>query len=185
MLIEGLTDLKGKLVENGIILTFSGPFSQEVIEVLGEAIKKHILSNDSIKSNTLSVFSVFIELTQNIRNYLSSMRFEHEQSEFHNSGMVTIGKAGDRYFISSGNMCKSEDTRKLAARIEELNGMDKAQLKAAYKSQMKKQRSIVDGEPGGAGLGLLEIAKKASAAIEHAVVSRNERFDYIVISVYI
>ncbi len=185
MLKESLTDLKSKLVEHGILLTFSGPFSQEIIEVLGEAIQKHIMSDDNIKSNTLNVFSVFIEQTQNIRNYLGSKRFENELPGFLNSGMVTIGKAGDRYFVASGNMSKKEDARALADKIKELNGMDKGQLKAAYKSQLKKSRIVVDGEPCGAGLGLLEVARKASAPIECSIVSKNERYDYITINVYI
>jgi hypothetical protein len=185
LLKESLTDLKSKLVENGILLTFTGPFSQEIIEVLGEAIKKHIMSDENIRSNTLNVFSVFIEQTQNIRNYLGSKGFENEQPELLNSGMVAIGKTGDSYFVSSGNLSRKEDAQALVERIEEINGMDKAQLKAAYKSQMKKTRIVVDGEPGGAGLGLLEIARKASAPIEYSIISRNDRFDYITINVYI
>lgn len=185
MLNKSVSDLKSKLVENGFLLTFTGPFSQEIIEVLGEAIKKHIMSDENIKSNTLNVFSVFIEQTQNIRNYLGSKRFENEQPEFLNSGMVAIGKTGDRYFVSSGNLSRKEDAQALVARIEELNGMDKVQLKAAYKSQMKKTRIVVDGEPGGAGLGLLEVARKASAPIDYSLTARNERFDYITINVYI
>ncbi|MEN6349477.1 MAG: SiaB family protein kinase [Syntrophomonas sp.] len=185
MLKERLTGLKSKLDECDIFLTFSGPLTQEVIEMLGEAIKINIMSDTRIKSNTVSIFSVFIEQTQNVRNYLSSKCFEAESPEFHNSGMVVIGRADDRYFVCSGNMITKEDTRLLTTRIDELNSMDKGQLKAAYKSQMKKPREMVEGEPGGAGLGLLEIARKASAAIEYMIMPRDDIFDYIIINVYI
>lgn len=185
LLNETLTTLKRTLDEHGILLTFSGPLSQEIIEVLGEAVKKHIISDESIKSNTLNIFSIFIEQTQNIKNYLARPKFANESQEFHNSGMLIIGKDSRNYFICSGNMSEKNDAKILADRVNEINAMDKEQKKAAYKTQLKQKRTLVDGEPGGAGLGLLEIARKASAPIEYSIINKNDRFDYIIFNVCI
>ncbi len=185
MLNESLTDLKSRLDQDGIVLTFTGPFSQEIIEVLGDSIKKHIKSDENIKKNTLNVFSVFIEQTQNINAYLSSKKFAHEGLGFLSSGLIIIGKTSENYFVYSGNMVIKEDAIALMSMIEEINGLDKEQLKAAYKSQMKRERSIPEGVPGGAGLGLLEMARKSSAPIEYTLVNRDERFDYIILKVIV
>lgn len=185
MVKECLNDLKGKLDEHNIMLTFSGPFSQEIIEVLGEAIKNHLNFDVNIKNKTFNVFSVFIEQTQNIKNYLGSKRFANESREFLNSGLVIIGKDNEHYYVYSGNMIEKNDTQHFVARLEEINQMNKEQLKTAYKSQIKKAREIIEGVSGGAGLGLLEIAKKSAKAIEYTLINIDEQFDYISIQVTI
>jgi hypothetical protein len=185
VLQERFNNFKRMLDQHNIILTFSGPFSQEIIEVLGEAIKKHIISDDTIKSSIFSVFSVFIEQTQNINNYLSSKRFEKESREFLNSGLIIIGAKNGHYIVYSGNMIEKNDAQELISRLEKVNRMDKDQLKEAYKSSIKKARK--EGKDGSesTGLGLLEIARKSSGVIEYSLSSKNERFDYINMQVVI
>lgn len=185
VLNDYLTTLKSTLDQHGILLTFSGPFSQEIIEVLGEAIKKHIMSDETIKGNTLNIFSIFIEQTQNIKNYLGRPHFAKESADFHNSGMLIIGKEKEHYFICSGNLSEKNDIKTLVARVDEINAMDKEQKKAAYKTQLKQSRILVDGQPGGAGLGILDIARKATGPIEYSIISKDDRFDYIIFTVYI
>lgn len=59
----------------------------------------------------------------------------------------------------AGNRVELADGRALCRRIEQLAGMDKAALKAAYKSQLRQPRSA-DSRTG-AGLGLLDVARKS------------------------
>jgi len=53
------------------------------------------------------------------------------------------------------------DGDRLVAHINALAAMDKTELKAAYKEQLRRPRSETAGS--GAGLGLIDIARKASA----------------------
>lgn len=185
MLKEDFIDLNTKLNENGILLSFVGTFSQEIIEELGEAIKNHLQSETNNKSNTYNVFSVFIEQTQNIRNYLSATRTDHNDVTLVNSGIVTIGKNNDKYFVYSGNYVEKSAACKLAAKINELNSMDKEQLKLAYKEQKKKPRLNENDGPTGAGLGLIDMARKATEVIEYSLISKNDKHDFFIMKVTI
>jgi len=49
-------------------------------------------------------------------------------------------------------------------RIDELASLDKAQLKARYKEQLRKPRE--DNTASGAGLGLIDIARKSSEPLK-------------------
>jgi hypothetical protein len=62
-------------------------------------------------------------------------------------------------------MVEIADAQLLASRIEPLNRMNKDELKAAYKEQLKKARG---SDCPSAGLGLIDMARKASAPIEYA-----------------
>ncbi|WZB74448.1 DUF6272 family protein [Achromobacter insuavis] len=50
------------------------------------------------------------------------------------------------------------------ARIQQLAALDKAALKAEYKTQLHKPRT--PGVASGAGLGLIDIARRAGAPLE-------------------
>ncbi len=66
--------------------------------------------------------------------------------------------------VSAGNLVKSDDGHALVARIQELAALDKAALKAEYKTQLHKPRT--QGVASGAGLGLIDIARRAGAPLE-------------------
>ncbi len=98
-------------------------------------------------------------MIQNIRQYAAL----HGDGDA--SATVVIGRRDEsRYVVSAGNLVKAEDGRSLVARIQELAALDKAALKAEYKAQLHKPRA--QGVASGAGLGLIDIARRAGAPLE-------------------
>ena len=147
-----------------ILLCFNGPFSQGLIEEIGSALKRYMQSEAATSSSALDVFAVYIELAQNIRQYSSA----HGYCEADASATVVIGRDDEgRYVISAGNVVEPADGEILAERVCALSTMDKAQLKAAYKEQLRQPRSEQPGS--GAGLGLIDIARKASSPVSCSV----------------
>ena len=143
--------------QKDILLCFNGPFSQGLIEEIGTALKKYMQSESAPSGSALDVFAVYIEIAQNIRHY-SQLR---GYSDADASATVVIShEPNGQYAVSAGNVVEAEDGAALVKRIEGLAAMDKTQLKAAYKDQLRKPRS---DENSGAGLGLIDIARKASA----------------------
>jgi regulator of sigma D len=64
-----LLDVQNKLRQSGILICFSGRLSQGLIEEYGEAVKKYLETEDRPMNEIFNVFSIFIEQTQNIKNY--------------------------------------------------------------------------------------------------------------------
>lgn len=157
-----------------ILLCFNGPFSQGLIEEIGSALKRYMSSEAASSSSALDVFAVYIEIAQNIRQYGA----ERGYGEAEASATVVIGRDGEgHYVISAGNVVEAEDGRALLERIDALAGMDKAQLRAAYKEQLRQPRDENSGS--GAGLGLIDMARKASAPVSgslHPLGSGSQRF---------
>lgn len=152
--------------QKGLILSFNGPFSQGLIEEIGIALRKH-LQSDAVSSSAASdVFAAYIELTQNIRNY--AKRHEAEDDP---GATVVIGRdESGHHILLAGNVVEIADGERLQTRVQELSAMDKTQLKAAYKEQLRRPRE--DRESGG-GLGLIDIARKASAPLSCALTPVN------------
>lgn len=139
-----------------IMLCFNGPITHTLIEEIGHALRNYLQVDNAHPSSAMDVFAVYIEMTQNIRHYALNKGWLGHDSAL---TMVIARDDEGRYVVSAGNLIDREDGEVLLARIQTMAGLDKAQLKAAYKEQLRRPR-----EPGaqGAGLGLLEIARKAS-----------------------
>ncbi|MGH6832430.1 MAG: SiaB family protein kinase, partial [Methyloceanibacter sp.] len=129
------------------------------------------LTIDDADTKTLrSVFAVFVEQMQNIIRYSAEKAqaalppaSEPSALKEIRYGILTIGKEGSNYVVCAGNLVQRSDVERLRARLTRIKGMNKDELKALHKEQLR-----ADPEEGskGAGLGFMEIARRASKPIE-------------------
>jgi hypothetical protein len=177
-----LFNLQGILSQQKLLICFSGPFSHSVIEELGNALRNHLDQDRIEKSAVMDVFSVYVEQAQNVRNYTLACEAAGRPIPAGN-GIVVIGKDGDHYVVSSGNLVEAADGPPLSARLERLRGLGKAELKAAYKEQARKPRVPAVG--AGTGLGLIDMARKARRPLDHALRTIDDRYSFFSLEVRI
>lgn len=147
-----------------IMLCFNGPLTKSLIEEIGNALRNYMQRENATPSSAMDVFGAYIELTQNIRHYAAVKGWNDAEV----SATVVISRdALGRYVVSAGNIVDAADGQALAARVASLATMDKVQLKAAYKEQLRKPRD--DGAVTGAGLGLIDMARKAAEPLACSV----------------
>lgn len=171
---KSLHDLKARLNGEGILICFAGEFSHGIIEELGKAVRKYLELENLERSSLTDVFAVFVEQTQNVRNYAARKAALGNTAHTFQDAIVVIGKSGDHHVVSSGNVVERGDMVQAVAWIEELRGLDAAGLKAAYKKQLRRE-----AEPGkGAGLGLIDMARRASQPLEYTVHDLDERYAF-------
>ena len=160
-----LFDLTNTLKRENLLLTFCGPFSQGIIEEIGTALQGYLAAGENPPSHNSAVFSIFIEQTQNIRNYFRSRRIDEFTDPQHGYGIVVIGNDSGRFSISSGNLISNDDLPALADRIRTINALTREELQDLYKQTLRNKRM---NEGGGAGLGFIEMARRASQPLEFA-----------------
>lgn len=160
-----LFSLRNTFEEQGVMICFNGPFSHSVIEQLGEAVKKYLQSSDAPKDRVADVFSVFVEQAQNLKNYTAAREAEDRTDGLDTNGTLIIGRNGDRYIVSSGNVIRLADADRLRKRLEELRTLDQTELKALYKKRLREPTE----EDAGAGLGLVTMARKASEPLDYSI----------------
>jgi hypothetical protein len=164
MLAKYYRSFKQDLDERGIIFSFSGYMSEGILYSLGEALRQKMTLEETDVGTVKKVFSVFVEQAQNIIRYSAEkLAGKVDRAVELSSGMVTIGSEGDRFFIVCANVVLSADEPKLRDRLERLRNMDKDAIKAYYKEQL---REAPEEQSRGATIGLIEVARRASAPIE-------------------
>jgi hypothetical protein len=157
MILPDLFAMQQTYNQQRILLCFNGPLTRSLIEEIGNALRNYMQHEQASTSASMDVFGTYIELTQNIRHYAAS-RGWHDSDAC--ATVVVARDSQGRYVVSSGNVVEAADGAALAARVDALAALDKAQLKAAYKEQLRKPRQ--EGASSGAGLGLIDMARKAS-----------------------
>ncbi len=144
-----------------IMLCFNGPITAPLIEEIGKALRNHMEGLQESPSSVTDVFSVYIEMAQNIRRYSQAHGFENEPATI----IISRDDPGN-YVVSASNSVKDADAKALLERVQQLDHMDKDALKVAFKTQLRQPRSALSGS---AGLGLIDMARKAAGPLWYAI----------------
>ena len=156
----GIFELREYFNSGKILLCFNGPISRSLIEEIGNALKNYLQADNAHPAEAMDVFGVYVEMTQNIRHYAVARGYD----EMNSSATVIVARdASGRYLVEACNLVERGDGETLLARVGELARMDKEQLKAAYKTQLRLPRP--EGAASGAGLGLIDMARKSAVPL--------------------
>ena len=170
MLASQLMDMRAMLHSQGVIFAYSGYVTEPVLSGVGEALKQKLTIDDADTKTLRSVFAVFVEQMQNIIRYSAEKARSSPPPASDDRalkeiryGILTIGKEGTDYVVCAGNLVERSDVERLRARLSRIRDMSKEELKALYKEQLR-----AEPEQGskGAGLGFMEIARRASKPLE-------------------
>lgn len=177
-----ILSLRNHLSEHGVIMSFTGPFSQGIIEEIGDALRNYLETKNNSRGKIFKVFSVFIEQTQNIKNYAYQLSDHKEQERILLSGILNIGLADDKYFVSSGNLVKKEDLKDLENRVSTIQSYSKKELAAVYREKLRESK---ENDSNGAGLGLIEMARKSSEKIHYKFEEVNGNYYFFTLTIRI
>jgi len=178
-----LYDFYQKAKEKNVIFYYCGPVAHASIEGVAHTLRKNLKYEEAGSLTAQSVFSVFIEQMQNILNYSAERIVIQEAAENElRVGVVVIGHEQKGYFILCGNKVYNSDIQGLTDKLELIRHMNKEELKAFYK---ERRRMDPDPESKGAGLGLIEMARKGTEPIEYSFLPIDQEFSFFTIRVVV
>ncbi len=177
-----LFEYYNKMCNQNIVLDFQGVISQDLLVGMAEMIKNKFTQKFGKTTMVKKMFSVFIELAQNIA-YYSFERVELEKGkEKVGAGIIVVTEQDTYYTITSGNKIEKDKAMAVVKQCEHLNRLNEDELKVYYKGKLREPRP--EGKKGG-GVGLVEILRKAKSKIEYKVTPINDIESFLVLSVKI
>jgi len=165
----GLFKYYDEMQKEGVILYFNGPVSQVVVESIADLMRSKMRAEEAAMGSVQRVFSVLVEQMQNIVRYSSERQVDNPEYQGEMAhGQVVVGREEDgRFYVACGNKIMTQDSDELSEQIKLLQTMDRDELKAYY----KERRKLPDcGSAKGAGLGFVEMARKASQPLDYDIV---------------
>jgi len=156
------------LTDHNIEVIYSGPIWAGGIDGMAEMLQKRLEYEELPFSASQSVFSVFVEQMNNMLMY--SAEKDHQTTPDGkmvetSKGIYVLGIKDSTYFVQTGNVVTPHSANILKTRIDHLNTLDKKELRQYYKQQMLSEND--NPESKGAGIGLIEIARRSSIPIQY------------------
>ena len=120
-----------------------------------------------------------MEMLENIADHAKNNINENLELK---EGIFILGKKGDDYLISTGNLVENKRVAVLKDYIESLNKMDYNELRKLYVKNLKKSK-IVDSSYE--GLGLIDIVSESTDKIDFHFREIDENDTFFSINVQI
>lgn len=143
--------------EDGIVfLTYGGFLSQTLISGMTEALEKEAEIGELNKGIANNIFTIFIELSQNMMNYSKTKC--QDCVDLKAQGLIVVGRnSSGHYYLHSQNIINKKDKDKIEPVLQEIKGLNKEELKLAYRELRRSGRNT---HGKGGGIGFYEIAKR-------------------------
>lgn len=144
--------------DSEVLMIYKGDFGKDSIMPIIQIIEEKIKSESETIGTSKGFFLILVELLQNVSR--------HNIHSISKDGifMITQDKEG-AYWTSVGNIVDEATKVLLQEKIDQLNELDPLELKQAYK---KTLRDGAFSDKGGAGLGLIEIARKSTEKLDYS-----------------
>ena len=172
--VKFISELNKSIKEVGLTMVYEGVVDQTVVRLTAGAVERKMIEEKETSKMQKLIFHIVIELLQNISKY--------SDDEIKSKGIVIVGTTAKQYFVSSGNVIRNSKVQLVSSLIDTVNRMDIEQLQKLYETEIANR--AFNGK-GGAGLGLIDIARKSRQKIEYnfEALDKNTSFFLITASV--
>ena len=190
MLAQDTYEFRNSLSDRGIIFCYSGYMTEGVLSGIGNALRTKLALDETERTRARRLFAVFVEQVQNVVRY-SEEREPSEEQLAKNSeeqvkelryGVLTVGVNDEQYFVSCANLVKLTDVDRLKDSLEHIQHLDKDGLKALYKETL---RGETPKGSKGAGVGFIDIARRATQGFEYDFMEINDKHAYFCLKAYV
>ena len=158
--------------EDNVVLAFKGSISSDVLTSLLQVAENKLETMNESPKLKKKIFNILVECFQNVYHHLDGNETIDEDTE---SATLMVGKEGDEYVIMTGNHIEYDKVQKLKDKIDMVNSMDLDQLKSLYREVLNNEE-ITD--KGGAGLGIIDIARRSGRELEYEFRDVNDIHSY-------
>ena len=170
-LIKSVLSLHDEMASNGFSLVYEGEFSHEVMKMFTSMAERDMDKSNEDKSVKRKVFHVMVECLQNMTKHSDDV----DRNDGVGNGLFIVGKKDGYWSVITANKILKEKIEGLKASIDNINSMNKDDLNALYKKQIR-EGSL--SEKGGAGLGLIDMARKTGRQLDYQFLPLEDKTNY-------
>ncbi len=160
-----------RIKEDNLCLLYNGDFSDDITNKLIELSEYNINNIDSLHKMKKKASFLMAECFQNIVRHGESLDGKVHAST--NEGFFLTKNWQDTYYITSGNLIENTKIENLERQLEKVNSLDKEELKALYREVLENEQI---SDKGGAGLGLIEMARKSGQKLEYVFKDFDKKY---------
>jgi len=174
--LSSLILLYDSFEEHGISLVYVGKFNHTITKVFTALTSDETEMQNEPKAVQRTLHHTMIEILQNMTKHSDNMFHDISMGK----GLFMLGKKNDAYHIVTANVVDNKQEHLLQDSIDMLNAATPEELKKMYKKQLREGK--ISGK-GGAGLGLIDIARKTGNHLDYMFFPADDTTKYFVLKV--
>ena len=174
--LSSLILLYDSFEEHGISLVYVGQFNHTITKVFTALTTDETEKHNEPKTVLRTLHHTMIEILQNMTKHSNNMFHDISMGK----GLFMLGKKNDAYHVITANVVDNAQEQMLTDSIDSLNASSKEELKSMYKKQLREGK--ISGK-GGAGLGLIDIARKTGNPLDYMFFPADNKNKYFVLKV--
>jgi len=167
--IKEIFDLYDSMEKKNIMLSFKGEMSTDLLTSILQIIENKLDRFGETSKVKKRMFNIMVECLQNLHHHIAQPAKSAGKEV--PSVIVMVAKNVTGYSIITGNFVEDREVGDLKNRLEEINSMDKDQVKDLYKSVLAEGKL---SEKGGGGLGMIDIARKSGEKLDFGFIPFGE-----------
>ncbi|HKK42975.1 MAG TPA: SiaB family protein kinase [Bacteroidales bacterium] len=171
-----IAELERMMARNNICLIWSGHISPDIGKEVVSLTETKMYEEEVEESLKRKVFSVLVEILQNVESYCPGREAEKE----YGMSVAILGLKDGVYSLTSGNLILNERVDELRGKIDIINRYDEEELKDFFRVSLSGQTTLTDST---GNMGLIEIARKSGSKLDYQFKRLNDMYSYYLLTV--
>jgi hypothetical protein len=151
---------------------YRGLFTQSITDSILSLTETNLDKAGEDQKIKKRVFTIMVEGLQNITRHQEVTGNDTIEDK---NGIFIIQNKHEKYYITTGNPILKKNISTLTDQITKINSFDPEELKVYYKQVLNDN---IISDKGGAGLGLIEMARKSGNKLMFEFVNLSENYSY-------
>ena len=164
--------IRDKMMKERLMFVYRGVVTNENSSSLLMLLEKEMESSEFGFIGRKRLFMFVLESLQNVSRH-------SDGDEHGDMSLVVYSKTGSGYTVSTGNVIESDKIENLKSKLEEINNLDAGEIRSVYRQMLSNAEF---SSKGGAGLGLIEMAKKTGNKLDYDFIKLNDKLSYFILS---
>ncbi len=170
-LFDKAFNLFSRVQQQDFEYVYRGYFTHNITKKILTLADINIQKAVAVSTIQKRIYYIMVEGIQNITRHQDEI--DSGSDEY--PGIFAIQKQKDRYYVTTGNLVLNDKIPSLKDKIKKINSLEKDELKKFHKEIL---RSGAISDKGGAGLGLIEMARKSGNKLVSSFELINENYSY-------
>ncbi|MCK5537324.1 MAG: DUF1987 domain-containing protein [Bacteroidales bacterium] len=156
---------------DGLEYVYRGEFGNAISQQILLMAEKDLDNTDGRETVKKRIFFIMVEGLQNITRHQD---FGGEQKHDY-VGVFFIQRKNREYIMTTGNVIENKDIEPLNEKLEKINSLEIGELKKHY---LKRLKTGSLSDKGGAGLGLIEMARKSGNKLVYDFMPIDDEYSF-------
>ena len=183
MSLKSIYELYQAMERDHTMLSFKGVVTPDLLSSLLQIMESKLNHVEKSNKTKKKVYNVLVECLQNLYHHNENIQEEDGiDFLFSKSALLMISKNEGNYEVKTGNYILKENSNGLKEKLDDINALNKEELRVLYKSVLNEGEM---SEKGTAGLGMIDIARKSGNKLEYSFLPVDKKYDFFCLNVKI